>query len=58
MLMWLLLRVSMVVVRVLPLRVSYVLARAGGSVWFWIDGGRRRRSIENMLLVTRGKSVV
>lgn len=54
MLMWLLLRLSMVLVRVLPLRVSYALARAGGNVWFWIDSGRRQRSIENMLLVTRG----
>jgi KDO2-lipid IV(A) lauroyltransferase len=52
--MWILLRVGMVVARVLPLRVSYALARIGGTVGFWIWSGGRRRCIENMEMVTGG----
>ena len=54
MVMWVLLRVGMAAARVLPLRVSYALARAGGTVGFWVWRGGRRRCIENMEMVTGG----
>ena len=54
MLMWMLLRVGMTAARVLPLRVSYALARAGGTVGFWVWRGRGRRCMENMEMVTGG----
>jgi KDO2-lipid IV(A) lauroyltransferase len=54
MLMWILLRVGMTAARVLPLRVSYALARIGGTVGFWVWRGGRRRCIENMEMVTGG----
>jgi KDO2-lipid IV(A) lauroyltransferase len=54
MLTWLLLRVGMAAARVLPLRVSYALARVGGTVGFWVWRGGRRRCMENMEMVTAG----
>ncbi len=54
MMMWVLLRVGMAVARALPLRVSYALARVGGTVGFWVWRGGRRRCIENIEMVTGG----
>ena len=47
-------RFASVLARIVPLRVSYPLARAGGTIAYYLWRGGRRRSIGNMLHVVDG----
>jgi len=58
MLMWALLRMAMVLVRVVPLRLSYAVARVAGNVAYLAWSGGRRRCIENMLPIADGDAGV
>src|SRR5688572_11334423 len=48
------LRGASALARVVPVRVSYALARASGTLVYYAWAGGRRRSIGNMLHVARG----
>ena len=50
-------RVAIFVLRVIPLRVSYSLARVVGLVAFYAWPGGRRRSIQNLRRVLGGDAV-
>ncbi len=52
------LRFSVWLLRLLPLRVSYALARPAGVVAFYLWRGGRRRCVRNMLHVTDGDSAL
>ncbi len=54
MLLWLAMRTGSALVSVIPLRVSYALARGGGFAAYWLWRGGRRRCIDNMRHVTGG----
>ena len=54
MLLWLAMRTVSTLVNVIPLRVSYALARSGGCAAYWLWRGGRRRCIDNMRHVTGG----
>jgi lauroyl/myristoyl acyltransferase len=54
MLLWLAMRTGSALVNVIPLRVSYALARGGGFAAHWLWRGGRRRCIDNMRHVTDG----
>lgn len=54
MVMWMLMVAAVWLARVLPLRVSYALARSGATLGYWLWPGGRRRCIENMSMVTGG----
>lgn len=54
MLLWLAMRTGSALVNVIPLRVSYTLARGGGLAAYWLWRGGRRRCIDNMRHVTGG----
>ncbi len=50
------LRGATALARIVPVRVSYALARASGTLVFYVWRGGRRRSIGNMLHVARGNA--
>jgi KDO2-lipid IV(A) lauroyltransferase len=51
---WLALRTGAFLARIVPLRVSYGVARTAGSLAYWLWPGGRRRTIDNMRHVTEG----
>jgi len=54
MLLWLAMRTGSTLANIVPLRVSYALARGAGTAAYWLWPGGRRRCIANMRHVTDG----
>ncbi|MQC82269.1 MAG: hypothetical protein DWG79_00150 [Chloroflexi bacterium] len=54
MLLWLAIRAGTALANIVPLRVSYALARGAGTLTYWLWFGGRRRCIANMRHVTSG----
>lgn len=54
MLLWLAMRAGSTLANIVPLRVSYAVARAAGTLTYWVWAGGRRRCIANMRHVTGG----
>jgi lauroyl/myristoyl acyltransferase len=54
MLLWLAMRGGIALANIVPLRVSYALARGGGTLAYWLWPGGRRRCVANMRHVTGG----
>jgi len=54
MLLWLAIRAGTALANIVPLRVSYALARGAGTLTYWLWFAGRRRCIANMRHVTSG----
>jgi KDO2-lipid IV(A) lauroyltransferase len=52
------LRGATAIARIVPVRVSYALARLSGTLVYYVWAGGRRRSIGNMLHVARGNAAL